>query len=145
MSVHKDCGEDIKWVRRDDDPNRFLPPMEYVGEVYVIDPESGSGRMTHGYRIHNCDPDKIIAWQDYQLRLAEAKGEQYTPYDAAREREREQMWELTLAIECSACGMGVDKKCISMARTHANKGEVVELKNPHPVRIQAGIDHEPKD
>lgn len=138
-SVHKECGADIQWARRPDDPTRFLPPLEYLGEVYFL---TGKGdervaQQEHGYRIHACDPDRIVEWQDYQHRLAEAKGEVYTPYAAAREKENEELWNQVLHVECPRCERGVDEKCIKLTRQLIKTGEIQECRNPHPARIEA--------
>ena len=138
MSIHRDCGADIQWLRRDDDPNRFLPPVEYAGEVYIKN-EDGVGVMTYAYRSHHCNPEAIIEWQDYQRRLAEAKGEEYTPYDAAREREREQLWELALSVACTRCHLLPGEKCVSQAKHLTNAGIKEETRNPHPQRIEDAI------
>ncbi len=138
-SVHKECGADIVWAHREDDENRFYPPLEYIGEVFIL---SGKGRekigkQEHGYRVHACDPDRIVEWQDYQFRLAEAKGEDYTPYAAAREKENEEMWNQVLHVECPRCKRPVGEKCISLARHLLKTGEIQETRNPHPARIEA--------
>lgn len=136
--IHKECGSDIVWARREDDPDRFHPPMEYVGEVFLI---SGKGEKVaeqrHAYRIHQCDPDRIIEWQDYQHRLAEAKGEEYTPYAAAREKQNEETWNLVLKVDCPRCERPVGEKCISLARHLLKTGEMQECRNPHPARTEA--------
>lgn len=134
MSIHKDCGAEITWLKRSDDSDRYLPPMEYAGEGYVRNAE-GEGEYRHIYRVHFCDPDAMIQWQDYQRRLAEAKGEEFTPYDAARERERENLWELALTVACSRCNRLPGEKCISLAQSKVNQGIEEETKNPHPQRL----------
>lgn len=134
MSVHKECGADIQWAKRSDDDSRWLPPLEYVGEVFMID-SSGAAVQIHGYRRHDCDPDAIIAWQDYQQRLAEAKGEVFTPYQAARERDKELVWEIALKVVCPRCDAKKKEKCRSMQLTHRRTGEVVYITNPHPARL----------
>jgi hypothetical protein len=135
MSVHKDCGKEIKWAKREDVPDKYFPPLEYVGEVFIID-SSGAAVQVHGYMRHNCDPEEVLAWQDYQQRLAEVKGEQYTPYEAARERDREITWEAALKVECHRCNVEKGTKCRSMQLKHQRTGEIVELRNPHPIRLQ---------
>lgn len=138
-SVQRECGADIVWAKRPDDDSRFLPPLEYVGEVYLLDGKGKdkTGEQRHAYRIHQCDPDRIIEWQDYQHRLAEAKGEDYTPYAAAREKENEEMWNQVLHVSCPRCDRDVGEKCISLARHLLKTGEIVECRNPHPARIEA--------
>lgn len=138
-SVHKECGADIVWAHRADDTDRFYPPLEYVGEVFLLE---GKGRdkvaeQRHAYRIHQCDPDRIIEWQDYQHRLAEATGVEYTPYAAARQKDNEELWNQVLHVECPRCEREVGKKCISLARHLLKTGEITECRNPHPARIEA--------
>jgi hypothetical protein len=139
MAVHRECGAEIKWAKRDDIPDKYLPPLEYLGEVFVID-SSGAAIQVHGYQRHNCDPDVMIAWQDYQKRLAEVKGEAFTPYEVARERDREVTWKTALKVECPRCEAAVDEKCRSMQLKHLRTGELVEVKNPHPVRLELAYD-----
>jgi len=134
MSIHKDCGAEITWLKRPDDSERFLPPMEYAGEGYVRNAD-GEGEYRHIYRQHMCDPDALVEWQDYQRRLAAAKGEEYTPYDAARERERENMWERALTVACRRCNRRPNEKCISLAVSKVKAGIEEETLNPHPQRI----------
>lgn len=145
-SVHKECGADITWAKREDDEDRFLPPLEYVGEVYLLE---GQGRdkvgvQRHAYRLHICDPDRIIEWQDYQQRLAEAKGIEYVPlsdgraaYEAAREKDREEQWNMALKVACPRCDAPAGEKCRSQQRQHIKTGEIVETRNPHPARMEA--------
>lgn len=139
MSIHRDCGADIQWLRREDDTSRFLPPMEYAGEVYVRDEKDGSAKRVHAYRMHLCDPDAILAWNDYQQRLAAAKGEEFTPYDAARERERESLWELALTVACRRCNRLPNEKCVSLSTKNVKAGIEEETKNPHPQRIEDAL------
>lgn len=134
MATHKDCGADIRWAKRDDDSKKYLPPLEYVGEVYVID-SSGAAIQVHGYKRHLCDPEALTAWQDYLARLAEAKGESFTPYEAARERDNELVWETALKVACEYCEAPKNVKCHSMQLRHRKTGEIVELRHPHPIRI----------
>lgn len=138
-SVHKECGADIRWAKRVDDPDRYFPPLEYIGEVFILD-SSGAAVQVHGYKRHNCDPERVIAWQDYQLRLAEAKGEAFSPYEAARERDKEIIWERVLKVECTRCDAPVNEKCRSMQLVHQRSGEIVYLKNPHPQRFQLAVE-----
>lgn len=137
-SIHKECGADIVWAKREDS-DRFMPPLEYVGEVYLLEGkgEEKFGVQRHAYRIHNCDPDRIIEWQEYQFRLAEAKGETFTPYAAARERDRESTWNMALKVPCPRCERDAGQKCISLSRHLIATGEIQETLNPHPARMTA--------
>ena len=148
-SVHKECGADITWARRDDDPSRFMPPLEYVGEVFLIEGvtrEDKTAVQRHAYRLHICDPDRIIEWQDYMRRLAEAKGMSVeelnsfggaSHYEAAREKESEENWNMALMVSCTRCDAPKGEKCRSLATKHIKTGEIVETRNPHPVRLEA--------
>lgn len=143
MSVHKDCGADIRWLKRDDDPNRFLPPMEFVGQFYAADAD-GVGVVQNCYRPHVCDPDVMEDWLNRMRRLAELQGDQDSveeisgrqAWALAREREREKTWEIALKVDCPRCLQPKTQKCISMAQTHRKTGEMVELLNPHPERLE---------
>ncbi len=143
MSVHKDCGEDIRWVKREDEEQRWMPPLEFIGQVYIID-ESGHAFMTNAYQIHNCDPDKMEAWQEYQRRIAELKGDQESieeldgrqVYQIARERERERVWELALTRPCRTCQADIGQRCISQSVHLRRTGEIKETLNPHPSRLE---------
>lgn len=135
MSTHSDCGADITWLRRDDNPEKYLPPMEYAGEVYIQD-DNGAAKRVHAYRMHLCDPEAIVAWQDYKQRLAEAKGEEFTDYAAARERDREEIWEIALGVACRVCHMLPGERCVSQATRLKKTGKIIETKNPHPARIE---------
>lgn len=146
-SVHKECGADITWARRDDNPEKWMPPLEYIGEVYLIDGkgEDRTAVQRHAYRLHICDPDRIIEWQDYMHRLAEAKGEVYDPhgpgtqfeYEAKREKEREQTWNMALKVDCPRCSQPAGQKCISQSIRLIKTGEIEFCKNPHPARMES--------
>lgn len=144
MSVHKDCGEQIRWVRRAEDPERFMPPLEYAGEGIIItggdSPESALGSQVHVYKIHRCDPDTMEEWQRYCARMADLKGQAppETPYQMMRERDRESAWEEAIKKPCPKCGVPKKVRCKSLG-VHAKKlekqtGEVTETRWPHPER-----------
>lgn len=141
MSVHKDCGENIHWFEREEGSGRFHPPMEYAGTVMVnID-----GKMieTTGYRPHRCDVDKVIAWQEYVEKMAEVKGPDsfeagLNLYAIARERDREERWAQALTIDCSVCDAEAGVKCMNLTIAKRT-GDVVEVLNPHPARLEAAF------
>lgn len=139
MSTHRDCGEPIKWARRDDDSERFMPPLEYVGEVYVID-SGGAAIMVHAYRQHRCDPDKMEAWQEYLGKMDKLKGTtvlaDMTAHEAARERDREARWEVALRKECIRCDAPAGERCRDMSARYRKTGEIVHTNNPHPERLE---------
>jgi hypothetical protein len=149
-STHKECGADIIWARREDEPDRFMPPLEYAGEVFLITGKTWEERTAvrqHAYRVHMCDPQAIISWQEYQRQLAEAKGipiEDLSAYEASRERSREEVWHMVLNVDCPRChAKGKSEKfpdgqkCQSMSLANLKTGEIVELRNPHDARLQA--------
>lgn len=131
-SVHKDCGESITWLRRADDTERFMPPMDFVG--YYVMVVNGVGIESPAYKIHNCDPEKVREWRAYQEDLAAAKGEDVDPYYAAKEREAEAEWAFVEGIPCPTCEVA-SGKCISQAQHLKKTGEVVETRHPHPSRV----------
>lgn len=141
MSVHRDCGENIHWMHREDDPERFMPPMEFAGQAYVI--EGGIATEVSTYRMHRCDPVKVVAWQEYIQTMAELKGpnsfeSEINLYQAARLREREEAWAIAMTVDCDKCSAVVDEKCYSRAQHHVKSGELVETTNPHPSRLERG-------
>lgn len=143
MSVHRECGEDIRWAHRPDDPERFLPPLEYAGEVYVID-EGGSAIQMHGYRMHRCDPQKVIEWQTYIEQMKDLKGDdsyegRINYRQAASERNRDEQWEIALKVECPKCELDPGMKCCSLKKQYRESGELIELRWPHPERTELAL------
>lgn len=137
VSVHRDCGAEIKWARRDDDNTRWNPPLEFAGTFYIID-EAGAAIQVTGYQIHNCDPDQMEAWLERCRRVAELKGGDMDSLEVRAvkaEMDREQVWAVALKNECSYCGAKKNEKCHSMALVHRKKNLIVEIKNPHPGRL----------
>lgn len=138
MSVHRDCGEEVKWARRPDDTDRFLPPLDYAGTFYVIDKE-GVGEMVTAYKSHVCDPDKMEAWLERCRRVAEMQGGDMSKIEVravAADMHREQAWELVFPRACPRCEAEPYEKCRSMERKYVNEGRIVYLKNPHPGRLE---------
>lgn len=136
MSIHKECGENIKWMRRADDTG-WLPPLEYAGTVYVeID---GKGEEHHGYRQHRCDPDKMDAWIEYLRKKGEITGDM-SELDSvnvrvsANERSAEAAREYAQHEHCPSCDANIGKPCVNLAAK--KKGEVVEIKWPRPSRLE---------
>jgi len=62
MSTHKECGEPIHWAKLERDHERFLPPLEFAGEGFILDADR-VGIKVQVYREHVCDPKKVRAWQ----------------------------------------------------------------------------------
>jgi hypothetical protein len=147
MSTHKDCGEQIRWARRLEDPTRWLPPLEYAGEGFVLstsdDSEDHFASEVHVYKLHRCDPDKVLAWQEYTERMADIQGTAPPgpSYALARERDRENAWEQALKKPCPRCGVAKKVKCKSLGTVAKKKekesGEITETRWPHPERWSA--------
>lgn len=138
MSVHKECGEYIKWARRPDDPERFYPPMEHAGEHYVLD-DDGVAIAVHTYRPHRCDPAKVLAWQEFQQKLAEVREQQLNnppdvSWSALAEQRREEVWASALTIDCPRCPALAGEKCINLSQHLQRTGELVETRAPHTQR-----------
>lgn len=131
MSIHKECGEHIHWFQREDD--RFYPPMEYAGVVYVnID---GKLVETTGYRHHRCDPEKVAAWVEYLNTMEELKGPDsfegaINAHIAASERHREELWEHCLKVDCPRCPAIEGERCVNLSFLKKT-GELVEVRYPH--------------
>lgn len=118
-----------------------MPPMEFAGPVYVLE-DNGSVVERTAYRVHRCDPEKVVAWQEYISTMAELKGPdsyegEVNMYAAARERERQEVWEIALLVNCDKCGANADEKCRKMSQHLVKTGEIVEARHPHPVRLEA--------
>lgn len=140
VSVHKECGEDIRWAHRDDQPDRFRPPLEYAGQVFIID-ERDVAIMVHSYRPHRCDPDKMVAWQEYQEKIAAIKERKVpdldmSPWQIKKERDLDATWEAALKVPCPRCEVPAGEKCRSLLKQHVKTGEIVHVKNPHTARIE---------
>ena len=139
MSTHKECGEEIRWAHRDDDPERFRPPLEYAGQAFIID-ERDVAIMVHTYKPHMCDPDKMLAWQEYQEKVAAIKERRSVELDEpawkiAKERNHELTWEDALTRECPRCGVPAGEGCRSLLPRYKKSGEIVHTKNPHIERL----------
>ena len=141
MSIHRDCGKDVTWAARKDDPERFMPPLEMIAFGYVLE-EDGTASQKPVFQFHTCDPDDVAEWRDRLRALATARGESpddldgLDRYNAAREREREAVWLVALGVDCPRCLQPKGVKCISMAQHHRKAGESVEIRNPHPERLE---------
>lgn len=140
MSVHRDCGEEIRWAKREDDPERFVPPLEFAGHAYIID-ENGIARSVTTFSSHRCNPDKVREWADYLRKLALAKDESPVESDnvvlweAKKQRDSEQAWKVAITTECSTCEARIGAKCHNISARFRKTGEILELKNPHPARL----------
>lgn len=149
MSVHKDCGEQIRWSKKPSSGG-WYPPLELVGEVFILTRnEDGDGDYTGnevmGYRIHNCDPDKMKAWQEYRAKLAaletdERKAEReewVSAREAAKSRDMENAWDEVHGTPCPRSDHCLtDGMCCNLTQIKKT-GEFVPTKWPHPERVEA--------
>lgn len=69
MSDCKDCGKSIKWARLEWNHEKFLPPLEIVGEVFMID-EDGAGIKVLAWKPHTCQVEDV---RIFQTKLAELR------------------------------------------------------------------------
>lgn len=133
MAIHSDCGAEIRWPRKQEDPERFGPPLEYYGQGYIFN-EDGTTIEVSVYRTHICDADQMEVWLKNKARierlrmtdiaLAPVPNELYQEARAARyEAEKEK----ALRYPCETCGVGVGEMCI-----HKRTGELIRF--PHEVR-----------
>ena len=139
MALHGDCGKEVRWVRRDDDPERFHPPLEFAGQSYIITEDNIAMYVTT-YKRHECDPDDIKAWLELKRKQAEAKGIPVDEIDfreeriIARERDREETNSKAMRIKCPVCKATVSELCFNMSAL--KRGDKVYNLNPHPARIE---------
>lgn len=138
MGPHSDCGRDIVWVRRADDNDRWMPPLEFAGQAIIIQDDEAVFVST--YRRHECNPEEIKAWLELKRQQAEAKGYSLEDIDAheeriiARERDREEVNSHAMSVECKVCKATVGEMCMSLP--WLKKGTKRYNKNPHPPRIE---------
>lgn len=110
--------------------------MEFAGVVYVnID---GKLLETNAYRAHRCDPEKIVAWQEYLATMVALKGPDsfeagISAHNAASERNREKLYEFAMTVECSSCEAEVESKCVNLS-VLKRTGSMEETRYPHPAR-----------
>lgn len=144
MSIHKDCGEDIRWARRDETSGKWLPPLEHVGFAYILlDMEEGDDKKAvevPTYRVHQCDPEKMLAWREYKEKIAAI--EEAAPrlvetvksdWAIAREREREEVMLKTAAYACPRCNAPQGSPCTNLSK---GKSFGKEKRWPHKERME---------
>lgn len=142
MSVHTDCGKEVKWVHRDDEPDRWHPPLEFDHQGYVIMDDVVV--YTNVYKRHECDPDDIKAWMDLKRNQAMAKGIDVGAIDfreeraLAKQQQRDRDWEQALKVECETCEAGINVRCYNLSKR--KQGIAENTKNPHPQRLWRSID-----
>lgn len=138
MSIHTQCGKEVRWANREDDPEKFRPPLEFVGHNYIIT-EDNIALYVSTYRQHECDPDEIVKWLDLKRRQAKALGHPTVEIDRkeewalAKEEQRKKDWKEALKVDCPQCEVKVGKKCHNM--TKRKQGIKEYTKNPHPRRL----------
>lgn len=153
MSIHKECGAEIRWAKRSDDPERWSSPLEFAGFNYIID-ESGSAIEVVAYKIHVCDLEQMTRWRDVvektlQARDYEKKDEPFNPfkdleltgrdaYNIKREEQRKENWKIAKKVECPTCNAAPRNKCVSLAKGPSH-GKTT--KNPHPNRLTKAMEN----
>ena len=137
MSIHRDCGEPIRWAEMDIDPGltpRYLPPLEEAGTAFILD--GNVAKEVHTYRLHRCDPEKVAAWQEYCRKMEELKNEApvvgQTVGQIARNREREEVYQSAMRVECPNCGAARNQPCRDMRKGNKNYGNATRW--PHTGR-----------
>lgn len=135
MSTHKRCGATITWARYADDPDRFLPPLEFAGHYWLIG-EDGVGYQTPTFKQHECDPDQMEKWQERLRRIQELELEFETPdaatHMAAREQRRDEINLPSLKVKCDRCGQPKGKMCLNLHEL--KRGREVECRYTHEMR-----------
>lgn len=144
MSVHKNCGEKIRWAKNAHG-DRFLPPLEFVGHYYILlDMEEGDDKMATEvscYEVHQCDPEKVVAWQEYKDNLAaiesRTKVDVERPpsnWEIARKREQEATRARAEKKPCSKCGAKRNEPCFNLS-IWKSKQEKRATNMPHTERM----------
>lgn len=150
MSVHKECGEQIRWARNQSG-TKWLPPLEFAGEAFILTKnEDGDGDYTGAevstYRVHFCDPEKVVAWQEYKEKLASIESAKTTERVAlvmsdrliAKQRDIELAWDEVHGVPCPKSDYCLtDGKCCNLSKVLSNGGEFVATIWPHPERVEA--------
>jgi len=141
VSIHKDCGAQVRWAHRDDEPNRWLPPLDHAGQAYIIT-EDDAAVLVNTYKIHQCDPDQMEAWQAYKEKLAEIQARKgaepvnMTTWEVRREQLREEAWLKAFKRKCPRCGAAKNVKCHKLTQRLVNEGITEYCLNPHPERLE---------
>lgn len=149
MSVHKECGEQIRWARNQSD-TKWIPPLEFAGEAFILTKAEGSedyiASEVSTYRVHNCDPDKVLAWQEYKAKLEalesrkrlEVSDHYLSDREIAKQRDQELAWDEVHGVPCPRSDFCLtDGKCCNLSKAKQNGGEFVATVWPHPERVEA--------
>lgn len=145
MSVHNQCGEQIRWAKspRGD---KFLPPLEFVGHHYILmDSDDEEGQKVASevacYQIHNCDPDKMAAWQEYRDKVEALKRESAevaerlpTNWEIARQRDQEATRARAEKEPCPKCKADVNEPCYNLAIWKRQRNKIA-TNMPHQERM----------
>lgn len=146
MSIHKECGENVRWVKGGRRKERFMPPLEFVGNytILVLDDDGDEvGTDVACYQVHTCDPDKMLAWRERLARVKEIKDlppilveadRPLSNWKIARERDQENARAAAEKRDCTTCGAIEGEFCFNLSifkRTH----EKVPTNMPHASRI----------
>ena len=136
VSVDRNCGEQITWLRRADDSG-WMPPLDLIGHVYVE--EEGRAVQKIGYQVHRCDPGKMEAWMDYLERKGQITGdtsevETVVVRRLAKEREAESARSIAEQVECDSCHAVVGKPCLNLGDLKKHKETPTTW--PHPIRLE---------
>lgn len=131
------CGSSVTWAKRGDwEDARWLPPLEIVDRMFVVDfgpprqrgvePPEPIAQEVLAYRIHECKPDDIENYERRQVEQAQVL--------SAAENGRLEMTEFCSAVECRKCGSGVGELCVNLSKLYKT-GEEVPVRYPHPDRV----------
>lgn len=142
MSRHKECGKEIRWSHREDDHNKWMPPLEFAGQAYVFLESSDTAVLTTIYKRHDCDPDDMIAWQEYIARVAELKEQRIDTrpvsdaYIAGREMDRMKSNQYAEEVACprELCKQPIGAPCLNIT-VLKKTGEEVFTRSSHPERL----------
>jgi hypothetical protein len=142
MSIHRECGAHIVWALRPDNPDRWLPPLEYAGE-FLFRTEADTFIEAPGYQTHVCDPAQVVAWKERLQRIEDESEKlvkvarrltiQPNRIDAVeQEHNRLLLYEESMKYECPKCLVPEGVPCINLNRGHINEGEPTRY--PHKER-----------
>src|SRR5262245_28639014 len=126
MSIHSDCGAEIRWPRKSDEPEAYGPPLEYAGQGYVFD-ENSVAIQVSVYKSHVCRADQMAEWLDNKIkvqRLLATKASKLPvtneDYRQARQQLTERNHDMALSVGCPLCGAVAGEPCIHIVSGRAN-------------------------
>jgi hypothetical protein len=134
MSIHSECGMEIRWPRKQDDPDSYGPPLEYFGQGYIFD-ENGSTIQVSVYKNHVCQASQMESWLENKARIAKLQKTAAAKLPITNEVYRQARNELAtknrtraLTVACPTCKAVVGEMCQHIV-TNAT------LRNPHTARL----------